>query len=48
MITSCSPGWVKYCEHYFPDLLTNLSSCKSPQQMFGAMIKILVCGEDGH
>ncbi|GHU40279.1 ferredoxin [Clostridia bacterium] len=39
MITSCSPGWVKYCEHYFPDLLEHLSSCKSPQQMFGAIAK---------
>lgn len=39
MITSCSPGWVKYCEHYFPDLIPNLSSCKSPQQMFGAIAK---------
>ena len=39
MITSCSPGWVKYCEHYFPDMIENLSSCKSPQQMFGAMYK---------
>ena len=39
LITSCSPGWVKYCEHYFPELTENLSSCKSPQQMFGATIK---------
>lgn len=39
MMTSCSPGWVKYCEHYFPDLLNHLSSCKSPQQMFGAVTK---------
>lgn len=39
MITSCSPGWVKYCEHYFPEFIPNLSSCKSPQQMFGALIK---------
>ena len=39
LITSCSPGWVKYCEHYFPDMTENLSSCKSPQQMFGAMLK---------
>ena len=39
MITSCSPGWVKYCEHYYPDQLAHLSSCKSPQQMFGATIK---------
>ena len=39
LITSCSPGWVKYCEHYFPDMTENLSSCKSPQQMFGATCK---------
>ena len=39
LITSCSPGWVKYCEHYFPEFTDNLSSCKSPQQMFGAMYK---------
>lgn len=39
LITSCSPGWIKYCEHYFPDMTENLSSCKSPQQMFGATIK---------
>ena len=39
LITSCSPGWVKFCEHYFPDMVDNLSSCKSPQQMFGAVIK---------
>ena len=39
MITSCSPGWIKYCEHYYPDQLGHLSTCKSPQQMFGATIK---------
>ena len=39
MITSCSPGWIKYCEHYYPDMLDNLSSCKSPMQMYGAVIK---------
>ena len=39
MITSCSPGWIKYCEHYFPELTDNLSTCKSPQQMMGAVIK---------
>lgn len=39
LITSCSPGWVKYCEHYFPDMTEHLSSCKSPQQMFGAIAK---------
>ncbi|MBQ8377561.1 MAG: iron hydrogenase small subunit [Oscillospiraceae bacterium] len=39
LITSCSPGWIKYCEHYFPDMTENLSSCKSPMQMFGATAK---------
>lgn len=39
LITSCSPGWVKFCEHYYPDMTENLSSCKSPQQMFGAITK---------
>lgn len=39
MITSCSPGWIKYCEHYFPEMTDHLSSCKSPQQMFGAIAK---------
>ena len=39
MITSCSPGWVKFCEYYYPDMIDNLSSCKSPQQMFGALVK---------
>jgi NADH-quinone oxidoreductase subunit G/NADP-reducing hydrogenase subunit HndD len=39
MITSCSPGWINFCETYYPELLPNLSSCKSPQGMFGALIK---------
>lgn len=39
LMTSCSPGWIKYCEHYYPDQLAHLSSCKSPQQMFGAVTK---------
>ena len=39
MMTSCSPGWVKYQEHMYPELIDNLSSCKSPQQMFGALAK---------
>ena len=39
MITSCSPGWVKFCELYYPDMIAHLSSCKSPQQMSGALIK---------
>ncbi len=39
LITSCSPGWIKFCEHNHHDFLENLSSCKSPQQMFGAVAK---------
>jgi NADP-reducing hydrogenase subunit HndD len=39
MFTSCSPGWINYMEHYNPDMLSNLSTCKSPQQMFGALTK---------
>ena len=39
MITSCSPGGIKFCEHYYPDQLDHLSSCKSPQQMFGGILK---------
>ncbi len=39
MITSCSPGWIKFIEHFYPQLLPNLSTCKSPQQMQGAMTK---------
>ncbi|OPZ72367.1 MAG: NADP-reducing hydrogenase subunit HndC [Firmicutes bacterium ADurb.Bin456] len=39
MVTSCSPGWIKFAEHFYPDLLDHLSTCKSPQQMFGALAK---------
>lgn len=39
MATSCSPGWIKYVEHMYPESLEHLSSCKSPQQMFGALVK---------
>jgi NADH-quinone oxidoreductase subunit G/[NiFe] hydrogenase diaphorase moiety small subunit/NADP-reducing hydrogenase subunit HndD len=39
MATSCSPGWIKFIEHTFPEYLPNLSTCKSPQQMFGALAK---------
>ena len=39
MFTSCSPGWIKFMEYFHPDLLPNLSTCKSPQQMFGAIAK---------
>lgn len=46
MFTSCCPGWVKYAEHYFPELLPNLSTCKSPQQMFGALLKSYYCAKN--
>ncbi|MDD5770920.1 MAG: NADH-dependent [FeFe] hydrogenase, group A6 [Candidatus Omnitrophica bacterium] len=39
LITSCSPGWIKFAEHFYPEILGNISSCKSPQQMFGAVAK---------
>ncbi|RJQ08206.1 MAG: ferredoxin [Bacillota bacterium] len=39
LITSCSPGWIKFIEHFYPELLPNVSTCKSPQQMFGALVK---------
>ena len=47
MITSCSPGWIKFCEHNFPDFLDNLSSCKSPHEMFGAVVKTYFAGKEG-
>lgn len=47
MITSCSPGWVKFCEHYYPDLIPHLSTCKSPQQMFGATLKTYYAKKHG-
>ena len=47
LITSCSPGWIKYCEHYYPDMIENLSSCKSPQQMFGAITKTYYASKMG-
>lgn len=39
MFTSCSPGWIKFVEHFYPEFMPNLSTCKSPQQMFGAVAK---------
>ena len=45
--TSCSPGWIKYLEHKYPDFAPNLSSCKSPQQMFGALIKTWYAEKNG-
>ncbi len=47
LITSCSPGWIKFCEHYFPEFTDNLSTCKSPQQMFGAMYKTYYAAKRG-
>ncbi len=47
MITSCSPGWVKFAEYYYPDLLDHLSSCKSPQQMFGGILKTYYAEKNG-
>lgn len=42
MITSCCPGWIKYAEHFYPDMLENISSCKSPHTMQGAMVKTIL------
>ena len=47
LITSCSPGWVKFCEHYYPEFVDNISSCKSPQQMYGAMMKTYYAEKNG-
>lgn len=47
LITSCSPGWVRFCEMYYPDFLENLSTCKSPQQMMGAMVKSYFAQKEG-
>ncbi|NDP22149.1 MAG: 4Fe-4S dicluster domain-containing protein [Paludibacter sp.] len=47
MITSCSPGWIKFIEHFFPSALEHLSSCKSPQQMFGAIAKTYYAEKTG-
>ena len=47
MITSCSPGWVKFCEFYYPELIKHLSTCKSPQQMTGAVIKTYWAEKNG-
>lgn len=47
LITSCSPGWIKFCEHNYPEFLDNLSSCKSPHQMFGAILKSYFAEKNG-
>ncbi|MFA7125501.1 MAG: NADH-dependent [FeFe] hydrogenase, group A6 [Sphaerochaetaceae bacterium] len=47
MITSCSPGWIKFIEHFYPEQLDHLSTCKSPQQMFGAVAKTFYAEKTG-
>jgi iron-only hydrogenase group A len=47
MITSCSPGWIKFAEHFFPNSLDHLSTCKSPQQMFGSVAKTYYAAKIG-
>ncbi len=47
MITSCSPGWIKFIEHFYPEYLAHLSTCKSPQQMFGALAKTYYAEKTG-
>ena len=47
MFTSCCPAWVKFLEHYYPDFIPNLSTCKSPQEMFSAVLKTYYCMKEG-
>ncbi len=47
LITSCSPGWVKFMEHFYPEFISNISTCKSPQQMFGAVAKTFFAQKAG-
>lgn len=47
MFTSCSPGWIRFVEYYYPELIPNLSSCKSPMQMFGATVKTYWAQKEG-
>ena len=47
LITSCSPGWIRYCEQHAPELLPNVSTCKSPQQMFGSLVKSYYAQQSG-
>jgi len=47
MLTSCSPGWIKFIEQFYPDLLPNVSTCKSPQQMLGAVVKTYFAEREG-
>lgn len=47
LITSCSPGWIRYCEQHYPEMLPNVSTCKSPQQMFGSLAKSYYAEQSG-
>ena len=47
MFTSCCPGWIKFAEHYYPEFLPNISTCKSPQEMFSALLKTYYCEKNG-
>jgi len=47
LITSCSPGWIKFCEQFYPDFIDNLSTCKSPQEMLGALLKSYYAEKNG-
>ena len=47
MFTSCCPGWVKFAEHYYPEFIPNISTCKSPQEMFSAVLKTYYCEKNG-
>ncbi len=47
LISSCSPGWVKFCEHFYPEFIDNLSTCKSPQEMLGALTKTYYAEKTG-
>ena len=47
MFTSCCPGWVKFVEHYYPEFIPNVSTCKSPQEMFSAVLKTYYCEKNG-
>lgn len=47
LLSSCSPGWVKFCEHFYPEFLPNLSTCKSPHEMFGAITKTYFAAKEG-
>lgn len=48
LITSCSPGWIKFCEYFYPEMIENLSSCKSPQGMFGSVMKTYYAEKFGY